>query len=44
VFLLLPFVVIRREWRRLPTKGTSAVYFAALGLGFMLFEITMIQQ
>lgn len=44
VFLLLPFVVIRREWRRLPAKGTSAVYFAALGLGFMLFEITMIQQ
>ncbi|MGI9578385.1 MAG: hypothetical protein ACR2OH_09315, partial [Microthrixaceae bacterium] len=44
VFLLLPFLVIRKEWKRLPAKGTSAVYFAALGLGFMLFEITMIQQ
>ncbi len=44
VFLLLPFVVIRKQWRRLPAKGTSAVYFAALGLGFMLFEITMIQR
>jgi hypothetical protein len=44
VFLLLPFVVVRRQWRALPAKGTSAVYFAALGLGFMLFEITMIQR
>ena len=44
VFLLLPFVVVRRQWRALPAKGISAVYFAALGLGFMLFEITMIQR
>jgi hypothetical protein len=44
LFLLLPFVVVRRQWRALPAKGVSAVYFAALGLGFMLFEITMIQR
>jgi hypothetical protein len=44
VFLLLPFFVVRRQWRALPAKGVSAVYFAALGLGFMLFEITMIQR
>ncbi|MFV0317976.1 MAG: hypothetical protein ACK5O2_13580 [Microthrixaceae bacterium] len=44
IFLLLPFMVIRRQWRELPAKGTSAVYFAALGLGFMLYEISMIQQ
>lgn len=44
LFLLLPFLVIRRQWARLPAKGTSAVYFAALGLGFMLYEITMIQK
>ncbi len=44
LFLLLPFLVIRRQWKRLPAKGTSALYFAALGLGFMLFEITMIQM
>ncbi|HEY2815377.1 MAG TPA: hypothetical protein VGJ03_18085 [Acidimicrobiales bacterium] len=44
VFLLLPFAVVRKKWRALPSKGTSAVYFAALGLGFMLFEITMIQR
>ena len=44
VFLLAPFFVVRRKWRALPAKGTSAVYFAALGLGFMFFEITMIQR
>ena len=44
LFLLAPFVFVRRRWRALPAKGTSAVYFAALGLGFMLFEITMIQR
>jgi hypothetical protein len=44
VFLLLPFVLIRREWRALPRKRASAVYFAGLGLGFMMFEIVMIQR
>jgi hypothetical protein len=44
VFLLLPFFAVRAKWRALPAKGTSAVYFAALGLGFMFFEITMIQR
>jgi len=43
-FLLLPFLVVRRRWATLPAKGISAVYFAALGLGFMLYEITMIQR
>jgi hypothetical protein len=44
VFLLLPFMAVRRTWRALPAKGASGVYFAALGLGFMFFEITMIQR
>jgi hypothetical protein len=44
VFLLAPFFAMRRKWRALPAKGTSAVYFAALGLGFMFYEITMIQR
>lgn len=44
VFLLLPFVAVRKTWSRLPSKGISGIYFAALGLGFMLFEITMIQR
>jgi hypothetical protein len=43
-FLLLPFLAVRSTWRALPAKGTSAIYFACLGLGFMLFEITMIQR
>lgn len=44
VFLLLPFLAVRRKWVTLPRKGRSAVYFAALGLGFMMFEISMIQR
>ena len=44
VFLLLPFVTMRKVWRQLPRKGTSALYFAALGFGFMFFEITLIQR
>ncbi len=43
-FLLLPFVKIRSTWRTLPRKGTSAAYFLLLGLGFMFFEITLIQR
>ncbi|MGZ4688451.1 MAG: hypothetical protein ACXWAY_02400 [Acidimicrobiia bacterium] len=44
LFLIAPFFFVRKEWRSLPGKGISAVYFAALGLGFMFFEITMIQR
>ena len=44
VFLLLPFVAVRDDWSAAPRKGTSALYFAALGLGFMFFEITLIQR
>ena len=45
VFLLAPFFVGAQDsGARCPAKGTSAVYFAALGLGFMFFEITMIQR
>ena len=44
LFLLAPFVLVRKEWRALPAKGRSALYFASLGLGFMLYEISMIQR
>ena len=44
VFLLLPFLAMKDTWRALPRKGTSAVYFVALGLGFMFFEVTLIQR
>jgi len=43
-FLLLPFVAMRDVWSRIPYKATAAVYFAALGLGFMFFEIVLIQK
>ncbi len=44
VFLLAPFFFVRKKWKALPAKATSCVYFGALGLGFMFFEITMIQR
>jgi hypothetical protein len=44
VLLLLPFVTIRDVWRKLPRKGVTAAYFAALGLGFMFYEIVLIQK
>ncbi len=44
VFLIVPFLAIRKDWRTLPYKGTSALYFACLGMGFLFFEITLIQR
>lgn len=45
VFLLLPFALDRRRGgSTMPGAATAVAYFAALGLGFMLFEITMIQR
>lgn len=44
VFLLLPFVAIRDIFVALPQKGRSATYFAALGFGFIFFEVTLIQK
>ena len=41
--LLLPFAVVHDVWRRLPRKGLSAVFFAGVGLGFIFFEITLMQ-
>lgn len=43
-WLLLPFVAIRREWRAIPYKAPAAGYFAALGMGFMFFEVSLIQR
>ncbi len=44
VFLLLPLVAIRDVWRRVPHKLAAGTYFAALGLGFMFFEVALIQK
>ena len=44
VFLLAPFFTVRKAWLTLPRKGISAIYFVTLGLGFMFFEISLIQR
>jgi hypothetical protein len=42
-FLLLPFVRIRETWSRMPSKRWSSTFFAGVGLGFIFFEITLMQ-
>jgi hypothetical protein len=44
VLLLLPLVAVRATWAAVPYKAPAAVYFAAIGLGFMFFEVTLIQR
>jgi spermidine synthase len=44
LFLLAPLLARRALWRAVPYKGRAAVYFAALGLGFMFLEVTLIQR
>jgi spermidine synthase len=43
-FLILPFVRLRGRWRALPARRASAAYFAALGLGFIGYEVCLIQK
>ncbi|MGH7288771.1 MAG: hypothetical protein ACREI8_12205, partial [Myxococcota bacterium] len=43
-FLLLPFVAIRETWAALPHKARSFGLFAAIGSGFMFYEIALIQK
>jgi hypothetical protein len=44
VFLLLPLALVRETWSRVPHKINAFCYFAALGLGFMFFEVCLIQK
>jgi hypothetical protein len=44
VFLLLPFLAIRSTWATLPHRARSFGLFAAIGCGFMFFEIALIQK
>jgi spermidine synthase len=44
LFLLLPFAAIGEVWRTIPYKTSAGIYFAALGVGFMLFEVSLIQM
>ena len=43
-FLLVPFVVVRSTWSRMPAKRWSSVFFGGVGLGFIFFEITLMQR
>jgi spermidine synthase len=43
IFLLLPFLAVKKEWLSLERKGTAALYFGAIGFGFIFFEVTLIQ-
>ena len=42
--LLAPLVAGRAVWRAVPCKTRAGVYFAALGVGFMFLEISLIQR
>ena len=44
VMLLLPFRFLGVRWRRIPGKGWAALYFAAIGTGFMFLEVPLIQR
>jgi spermidine synthase len=44
IFLLLPMLAIRSAWREMPHKAATGTYFAALGLGFMLLEVPLMQS
>jgi predicted membrane-bound spermidine synthase len=43
-FLLLPFLAIRKTWKKIPYKWKTGVYFCSLGLGFMFIEVALIQM
>jgi hypothetical protein len=44
VTLLVPLLLRWAVWHSIPHKTAAGVYFAALGLGFIFFEVTRIQR
>jgi hypothetical protein len=44
LFLLLPLLLLRRQSLREPGAGGRLLYFACLGLGFMLVEIGLLRR
>src|SRR5262245_23473 len=44
VWLGLPLLLARAAFRGIPHKRHALVYFAALGLGFMFYEVVLIQK
>jgi hypothetical protein len=43
-WLGLPLLLARAAFRRIPYKRYALVYFASLGLGFMFYEVVLIQK
>jgi spermidine synthase len=44
IVLVAPLWLRRDVWRAIPHKRHAALYFAALGLGFMFLEVSLIQR
>ncbi len=44
LLILLPLVRLRRGLRRVPRRSGYVVYFAAIGFGFVLLEISFVQR
>ncbi|HXW38877.1 MAG TPA: hypothetical protein VEJ44_04210, partial [Acidimicrobiales bacterium] len=44
IFLLLPFLKVRRTFRDMPRKTVSGLFFGGIGFGFIFFEITLMQM
>ncbi len=44
VLILVPLIVLRGRGLRTPKAARSIVYFSALGMGFMLFEIGLMHR
>jgi hypothetical protein len=44
VLLLLPLLAARQVWASVPHKVLAGLYFACLGVGFMFFEVCLIQM
>lgn len=42
--LAAPVLLLRATWSEIPGKARAALYFGALGIGFMLIELSLIQK
>jgi len=44
ILILLPLLKFARKGLRVPNRGSFLIYFAALGLGFIMIEIALLQR
>ncbi|MCC6847867.1 MAG: hypothetical protein IT294_05150 [Deltaproteobacteria bacterium] len=44
VWMLLPFVGSVPSWKSVPHKRMTTLYFACIGIGFMFYEVTLMQM